>query len=878
MRRSRRYSPVDIGWKWAAIALAILSAIGILAVAIIGMFVVTKVDQIPGFERLVVTGKYRRPVDGVVKAVENLIPSRSPSVDGNGIVDVYQLQVKSKEIARIDDELVFFEKNFLTLPKNELNARRNWHDAKFLSGAYAGNVKISLRGTRGHWLRQKKSWRIKFPDEYRFEGMRRTHLILPNDRGWVSDYLFNQLARKHGLMALKDGFAALHINGIYHGLYYQIEHPDEGFLARYNRQSGPLLNDDPFLGSSVAHLGASYVSYTETPNQLLVEINRFLGLSKRRAITTAQIRQHVHVDKYITMLALARLFGTDHWSINYPGNVRIYHDPTTGRLEPIPWDTNCYRYEIHHKDEGLDHRSTDGLSRGLLVDADLQFQRNQLLWELVGPGIDDILAQYDTISTRISPYIDADNMKVYSSYHAKWEINERYRENLVQNAAYFRKLLEKNEVSVELRWKEGKVTGDLINWGYAPVALVGISKGKEQSVSSIEDTLTFHSYRTDALEVDGIRQPITLPSEIVGQRSTEHVRLHLVNMVSHQSFTQSIHIEKASHTYSLDMKGDIPAGIRYESGKWLWGPGEIELEYPVVSLTTTPLFIYPDTKIRFTNGSFLISHGQIIAEGTAEKPIEIQLPDSASVMGITAAPDTSIFRHVKFRGGGDMGYRGLWFTGALSIYQSPVVLESCVFLGTGAEDALNVKNANYVSLTRSGFINSRSDALDFDWSVGRIRDCWFVNSGSDHIDLSGSKVDILGNYLARAKDKGISVGEQSEPFISGNAMVSDSIGVAVKDQSKAVIKDNYFFDNDTAIKLYIKKSYFKAPMASLTDNYFINNSNAWVVVDGILEGEESSYFDSNAKSDTISKQINPPGWYHMQAMIDAASLTLSDTE
>ena len=67
-------------------------------------------------------------------------------------------------------------------------------------------------------------------------------------------------------------------------------------------------------------------------------------------------------------------------------------------------------------------------------------------------------------------------------------------------------------------------------------------------------------------------------------------------------------------------------------------------------------------------------------------------------------------------------------------------------------------------------------------------------------------------------------------------------------------------------------------MASLTDNYFINNSNAWVVVDGILEGEESSYFDSNAKSDTISKKINPPGWYHMQAMIDAASLTLSDTE
>ena len=133
MRRSRRYSPVDIGWKWAAIALAILSAIGILAVAVIGMFVVTKVDQIPGFERLVVTGKYRRPVDGVVKAVENLIPSRPPSVDGNGVVDVYQLQVKSKEIARIDDELVFFEKNFLTLPKNELNARRNWHDAKFLS-------------------------------------------------------------------------------------------------------------------------------------------------------------------------------------------------------------------------------------------------------------------------------------------------------------------------------------------------------------------------------------------------------------------------------------------------------------------------------------------------------------------------------------------------------------------------------------------------------------------------------------------------------------------------------------------------------------------------------------------------------------------------
>ena len=94
MHRSRRYSPVDIGWKWAAIALAILSVIGILAVAFIGTFVVTKIDQIPGFEHLVVTGKYRRPVDGVVKAVENLIPSRPPPLDGNSLVNVYHLEVR----------------------------------------------------------------------------------------------------------------------------------------------------------------------------------------------------------------------------------------------------------------------------------------------------------------------------------------------------------------------------------------------------------------------------------------------------------------------------------------------------------------------------------------------------------------------------------------------------------------------------------------------------------------------------------------------------------------------------------------------------------------------------------------------------------------
>ena len=75
-------------------------------------------------------------------------------------------------------------------------------------------------------------------------------------------------------------------------------------------------------------------------------------------------------------------------------------------------------------------------------------------------------------------------------------------------------------------------------------------------------------------------------------------------------------------------------------------------------------------------------------------------------------------------------------TGGVTFYKTNVELKNVNFLGSSAEDALNIVHSNY-RLENVLITNCNSDAFDSDFSTGKISHSKFKNIKGDALDFSG---------------------------------------------------------------------------------------------------------------------------------------------
>ena len=126
-----------------------------------------------------------------------------------------------------------------------------WHDISIpatctvMEQSYP--CELSLRGRSTRYL-PKKSWEIRFPDADNVLGAERINLN--------AEYLDSTMLRNHlsmrlydflGISAPRTDYAQLYINGVYHGLFLQVEEVDEVFFARRGREASSLYKCPVFM-------------------------------------------------------------------------------------------------------------------------------------------------------------------------------------------------------------------------------------------------------------------------------------------------------------------------------------------------------------------------------------------------------------------------------------------------------------------------------------------------------------------------------------------------------------------------------------------------------------------------------------------------------
>lgn len=384
----------DITFKRLTLLNTTLLLVGIvLGIALVAAFYVPIMRMVDGF---IQTERYSSEF---VKTIEEKVLGESsvtklPDFDIKvNPVNQRRIEMKSQELAK----------------KGYMGGNdKLWVPATFYAGGKEYDVKIRTRGDLpNHWIRNKKSWRVRFKKDDLFKGYREINLIVPEDKQFSVEQAANQLARQYGLLAPDSGFSRVRINDVDYGLYFWVEHLSKQMLERQRYPEGELFSDkDVWLDNFIPPTdGASRVGSHEenydgvpsyykfrltedSPNSRIADRwRRFLKLTTEASDETLakNLGYIVDLEKFAAWNAIAWAFGSTH--AQYAKNLRWYYDTTTGLFEPMLYDLRIYSppsWQASGKVvSSFEMDQTSPITKRMLSIPSVQARRNEILWEVV---------------------------------------------------------------------------------------------------------------------------------------------------------------------------------------------------------------------------------------------------------------------------------------------------------------------------------------------------------------------------------------------------------------------------------------------------------------------------------------------------------------
>lgn len=272
------------------------------------------------------------------------------------------------------------------------------------------------------------------------------------------------------------------------------------------------------------------------------------------------------------------------------------------------------------------------------------------------------------------------------------------------------------------------------------------------------------------------------------------------------------------------------------------------------------LMIYEGQTIDLQNNAYIHLRDAIMAVGSDISKTSIISTDSTGRgIFVSNAPTKSNLSHITFDGL-DAPKNGVWqLTGAVTFYKSDVDISDCVFRNNICEDMLNIVNSTF-EIVNTGFESTFADAFDSDFCSGTIRDSYFLDTGNDGLDVSGSTVTATSIDFRRIGDKAISGGENSKVTVDNINIYDTQIGIASKDMSLVTGKDVTIENMVVGITLYQKKDEFGPANIRLDNLTLLGNIDlSYLIQSGsslTIDDEYITPKDSSKESLLFDKMIN----------------------
>lgn len=633
------------------------------------------------------------------------------------------------------------------------NEERIYVKAFFQSGDYSGEVKLRYRGLSAHhWNSFQRSFKVKFPSDHIFGEGDELNLVIPYDRGYFVEPLNFYRAKKLGLTVLPMQFVRVLWNGEDMGVYLASPNWSDKML---DRATSPIVvygADDArgASGSAKADISSSITLEAPAgPIYLSNYTSRNIPGNLEALMTLIYTADDDAFRKTVgTLVDLPKFYA---WSIvnilagstHYDdtfGNLFIIFNPTTGKFEFSIWDPGL------HAIQTLDGRYEDDrmrLSRRIFAIPEFRAERDRLLKLYIenGENLRDDLAFFDGLYERTKKEFFSDSAKLYNNFQFMKQV-KTFREIIAENMRDAAMVL-----ATDVKYYD---------------------KSEDRGTASLAKLIFTDSF---------------VKLSEAGRTIDEFVA---TNPAFQKKGDRDLLLSAGAYSFSKDVI--IPPNLK--------------------------LTIASGVTMYLQSGVSFLSYSPVTLRGTAENPIRILRanPDKAwGLFGVVDAPEESVWNYVEAAGGSGGVRSGMTFTGMVSFFHSDVTIDHSSFTGAEDDDSLNVKYGKVV-IRNSVWKDNAHDGIDIDWpkAGSEIVGNQFLNNGigggegGDCMDLSRASLLITQNTIDGCTDKGISVGEQSSPTISGNTIANVSIGIAVKDLSEALIEDTTITKADIGIDSYQK--------------------------------------------------------------------------
>ncbi|NQV51380.1 MAG: CotH kinase family protein [Candidatus Marinimicrobia bacterium] len=290
------------------------------------------------------------------------------------------------------------------------------------------------------------------------------------------------------------------------------------------------------------------------------------------------------------------------------------------------------------------------------------------------------------------------------------------------------------------------------------------------------------------------------------------------------------------------------------------------------------LTISEGVEIRLHDDSNIIVEGQLLINGSLNNPVNITANTSAGASqwgGISfgSQTDTSRILYTNIRGA-SRGVNPIIHRGAISAKDShlqldfvdlqdvefPIYIEggsssisNCTIRSEHICDFINVKRG-VIRIDQCTFYGGDApdtDAIDLDGVTDGIvsnnRIYNFAGYNSDGIDIGEATNGVLltSNLIYHSSDKGISVGQDSYVIIDRNVIIGCVNGVAIKDNSSALLTNNTFYNNHNSVSCYEKNEGAGGGSAEV-----VNSILAGSIVSSVYADQFSSIAVSYSLSNT----------------------------
>ena len=826
--------------------LLIFSCILLICATVVGLYQVQIINLLRGniIVRTMIKSYGIGGVDrnvNIVKVFDNLLSNLST------LIFFHILEVDKVKPIVLD--LKF--KQFKDLEKSRTKALREgfiYHGHPRVKGIikFPGNkakVKLRLKGYQlDHLATNKWSLKIEVKDSS-FDGIQKFSLQAPHTKDFQSAPVIQEAMRIKDILAPRDGYVNLTVNGKNIGLMYFEEDINEQLTEASSLPYGPIFKYDE---------KARKISFEDKKRFWLNDsIQQFIGSKIENIIRNPKRYMHlIDLDKWAEYLSITFLFKCFHGNIDF--NLSYYFHPLNRKLEPVSTDHSCGQKENHRP---LSFLPVKGEFVYKLIESK-NFQimlEEKLIWWLNNPSAQKLLVDlnkksiyFKALVAQEAPFIG--DFKIKNNHLGevlKWIKGFKHKSSNIidiKNKIPPLPLQAKFTPTLLIKRNSNLFQAILNPFQKNTIQLkeIFLKTGQVKTIYPINNKTTSNDITrilSNNLKLRYLESPpkITLNYFELGKRKyIKTINPHFAYINSDINLFEYTKSSTIANYFKYDAEHNtfyIEEGTYKYINKLIIFPQGVNVKLGAGST------------LDFSDNTGLIINGSLFVDGKNDSKVMLKGKKSANWAGIqiNGFKSLSIINNLTVDGGNGI-FEGLSNSGAFTINNGSVEIRNSLFQNNQSEDALNLSNVSG-SLDNIIIQNTKSDALDIDFSKIKMSNSSFFNVGSttgaDAIDISKSDLIADNIEITNVTDKGISIGESSKASINNIKILHTSVGLVAKDSSHLIANNVFMRNIDMAnTMVYNKKQNFSGAILEIKNIDFdlgihVAENGSTLIIDGV---------------------------------------------